>query len=338
MSSRIAVFGQFVATVGENIAYGTTSGKDIVLQLIIDDGVASRGHRTNIFNADYTFVGSWASGHVTYSSMTVIDYAGGMTANAHGTSSIVPTIDCETASSATAGSTTPAAPTAPAVQIPTPAYPIPEPAAPAPPPPPLVCDATSLAAAVTTITAVVPAVKTTVVRKIRFANTDCVFNKVTSTTSQLECILADAPTCGEWLPEIYSAHGLIPVDSTAAKIKVDCTVTTITPNTDLNVLGGDSLTISGTNFPKFVADNTVDIGFSNSQTTKCVLISSKSTEMVCMTKSFDKVANLDQDFTMTININSQVIAQTLSIKMKAINKDATQIVPSSASPVLKTKI
>lgn len=122
------------------------------------------------------------------------------------------------------------------------------------------------------------------------------------------------------------------------KIKVDCTVTAITPDTDLNVLGGDNLTISGTNFPKFIADNTVDIGFSNSDSTKCVLQTSKSTEMVCLTKPFDKVANLDQSFTMNIVINQQTINQNLSIKMKPINKDATQIIPTSASPVLKSKV
>jgi hypothetical protein len=60
--------------------------------------------------------------------------------------------------------------------------------------------------------------------------------------------------------------------------------------------------------------------------------------MKCLTKGFDKVANLDKDFTMTININSQVVEQDLKIKMKPINKDATQIIPSSASPVLKSKI
>jgi len=161
------------------------------------------------------------------------------------------------------------------------------------------------------------------VRKIRFANTDCIFDNSTSTHGELHCVLADAPTCGEWIPEVYSDHGLIPTDPSATKIKVDCTVTAITPNTDLNVLGGDNLTISGTNFPKFIADNTVDIGFSNSEGTKCVLQSSKSTEMICLTKSFDKVKNLDEEFTMTIEINKQVVNQDLKIKMKPINKDAT---------------
>lgn len=45
--------------------------------------------------------------------------------------------------------------------------------------------------------------------------------------------------------------------------------------------------------------------------------------MVCLTKPFDKVANLDESFTMNIKINGLTIDQNLSIKMKAINKDAT---------------
>jgi hypothetical protein len=92
MSDRIAKYGQFVASAGENIAYGTTGGKEIVLQLIIDDGVASRGHRENIFKPALKFLGSWTAGHVTYSSETVIDYAGGMTTN--NVYTLLATIDC----------------------------------------------------------------------------------------------------------------------------------------------------------------------------------------------------------------------------------------------------
>jgi hypothetical protein len=45
--------------------------------------------------------------------------------------------------------------------------------------------------------------------------------------------------------------------------------------------------------------------------------------MICLTKGFDKVANLDSEFSMVININKQIVAQDLKIKMKPINKDAT---------------
>jgi uncharacterized protein YkwD len=78
VTSRINKFGHWQRTAGENIAYGTTGGKEIVIQLLVDDGVPNRGHRTNIFNPKYTSLGSWMSGHKTYRHTTVIDYSGGM--------------------------------------------------------------------------------------------------------------------------------------------------------------------------------------------------------------------------------------------------------------------
>ena len=63
------------------MAYGTTGGKDLVLQLFIDDGVASRGHRANIMKPEFTSLGTFSSTHVTYRHETVFDYAGGMTTN-----------------------------------------------------------------------------------------------------------------------------------------------------------------------------------------------------------------------------------------------------------------
>jgi uncharacterized protein YkwD len=39
-------------TVGENISYGTTKPREIMIALAIDDGVPDRGHRTTIFKED----------------------------------------------------------------------------------------------------------------------------------------------------------------------------------------------------------------------------------------------------------------------------------------------
>lgn len=82
MATRIDKYGQFVGTAGENIAYGTAGGRAIVLQLIIDDDVPSRGHRTNIFKAAYKYLGAFTANHTVYKTETVIDYAGGLTSNA----------------------------------------------------------------------------------------------------------------------------------------------------------------------------------------------------------------------------------------------------------------
>ena len=42
---------------GENMSAGMQTGKDVVLQLLVDDGVVSRGHRANITNPNFTYVG-----------------------------------------------------------------------------------------------------------------------------------------------------------------------------------------------------------------------------------------------------------------------------------------
>lgn len=60
---------------GENIAYSNVeNGYDVILQLIIDDGVSTRGHRDNIMNADFTHVGVSCGCHSTYTEMCCIAY------------------------------------------------------------------------------------------------------------------------------------------------------------------------------------------------------------------------------------------------------------------------
>jgi len=152
-----------------------------------------------------------------------------------------------------------------------------------------------------------------------------------------------APVCGTWKPEIYSALGLIPIASSFTDgIAVDCTATQITPSADLNVLGYDNLTITGTNFPKDLASSTVDIELSSQGPPavgpiKCQPQSSSSTKLICQTRPFG-VSALDETLDVKITINALVITQSLTVKIKAMNKDITSMVPATASPVLKTPV
>ena len=48
----------------------------MIIRLIINDGVPSRGHRENLFLAGFHFVGVACGDHAKYGIFCVIDYAG----------------------------------------------------------------------------------------------------------------------------------------------------------------------------------------------------------------------------------------------------------------------
>ncbi|HEY2124413.1 MAG TPA: CAP domain-containing protein [Chthoniobacterales bacterium] len=75
-ASRINRYGTWAASWGENIAYGKTSARDVVLALIIDDGLPGRKHRANIFAGKFNYAGAAYGPHARYGSVCSIDFAG----------------------------------------------------------------------------------------------------------------------------------------------------------------------------------------------------------------------------------------------------------------------
>jgi len=59
--------------VAEVIAYGSVDPADVIRQLIVDDGVADRGHRAIIFSPELRFAGVACGPHPEYRTMCVID-------------------------------------------------------------------------------------------------------------------------------------------------------------------------------------------------------------------------------------------------------------------------
>lgn len=68
--------GKYVA---EIIAYGAVDAADAMRQLIVDDGVSDRGHRSIIFSAELVYAGAACGAHPVYRTMCVIDL--GLTAD-----------------------------------------------------------------------------------------------------------------------------------------------------------------------------------------------------------------------------------------------------------------
>ena len=74
---RIARYGTFAGGWAENISYGKSSARDVVLALIIDDGLPARKHRKNIFNPNYNVAGAAFGPHARFRTMCSMDFAGG---------------------------------------------------------------------------------------------------------------------------------------------------------------------------------------------------------------------------------------------------------------------
>ena len=80
---RMKRYGVFSGSwaLGENIAYGETTGREIVCGLLIDDGVPGRGHRANIMNRAFTQTGAAFGTHTQYRTSCTITYAAGYISN-----------------------------------------------------------------------------------------------------------------------------------------------------------------------------------------------------------------------------------------------------------------
>jgi len=74
-SERVALYCQWSGALGENIAYGCIDAEDIVVSLLVDDGVLARGQRLNIMKRDHNFVGIAIGKHAEYQFVCVIVFA-----------------------------------------------------------------------------------------------------------------------------------------------------------------------------------------------------------------------------------------------------------------------
>lgn len=78
MTNRIERYATWKKTCAENIDFGGDSGEQVIISLVVDDGVSTRGHRKNIFNAELKAIGVGHHSHTEYERCTVMDYTGGV--------------------------------------------------------------------------------------------------------------------------------------------------------------------------------------------------------------------------------------------------------------------
>ena len=72
---RIAKYGNYVDSLGENIDFGPNDAMGVIISLTLDDGEEERPHRENLFKADYQKVGIACGPHKTEFQMCVMDFA-----------------------------------------------------------------------------------------------------------------------------------------------------------------------------------------------------------------------------------------------------------------------
>jgi uncharacterized protein YkwD len=75
MRERIHRHGRFNRMSGESIGYGPKEARDMVIQMIVDDGVPDRGHRKNTFSKVFHTAGVVCGPHPGFGNMCVIDFA-----------------------------------------------------------------------------------------------------------------------------------------------------------------------------------------------------------------------------------------------------------------------
>ncbi len=81
---RIDRYGRWDSVTGESIVYEVTSARQIVIGMIIDDGISNRGHRRNIFESKHLVAGININTSPPHGAKCVITFSGGFTDKAAG--------------------------------------------------------------------------------------------------------------------------------------------------------------------------------------------------------------------------------------------------------------
>jgi uncharacterized protein YkwD len=76
-TERINRYGRWREAVGETIYYGEGDAREMVMWLVIDDGIPGRDHRRTMFNPLFHIIGVGCGAHASYGTICVLTFAGG---------------------------------------------------------------------------------------------------------------------------------------------------------------------------------------------------------------------------------------------------------------------
>ena len=76
IEQRVEKYLEYDYSLSENIDFGGSTGIEVIVNLLVDDGVKNRIHRDNLFSDKYDYYGVGVFEHPDYDFCTVIDYFG----------------------------------------------------------------------------------------------------------------------------------------------------------------------------------------------------------------------------------------------------------------------
>ena len=76
IEQRVEKYLDYDYSISENIDFGGSTGVEVIVNLLVDDGVKNRTHRENLFSDKYEYYGVGVFEHPDYDLCTVIDYFG----------------------------------------------------------------------------------------------------------------------------------------------------------------------------------------------------------------------------------------------------------------------
>lgn len=77
-SERIEKYLEWETACAENIELGSQTGQDVIISLLVDDGLEKKIHREHLFREELTHFGVSAGPHKDFETIVVIDYTGGI--------------------------------------------------------------------------------------------------------------------------------------------------------------------------------------------------------------------------------------------------------------------